>query len=226
VSEAHHIVVEQREWAKGLPRGVVQEVQAATDGIHALTRTTAESIYRIGEYLVRVKKVLRNHGEKFMVWLKEEFTWTDRTARRMMEVATNLRKPIENGQIVHYAPSALYALAAESTPEEVRQEAEKLAASGKKVTNAGVQEMREKHEAVLEAFDGLTPDQQEEIDAKATALAEEEEDGEPADRWHDSATAYLDSLDELFGERGLKKPDAKKAAACFRSLRKLAAKYA
>lgn len=218
MNEAHHIAVEERAWAKGLPRGVVQEVETATDSIKELTRTTAESIYRIGEYLIRIKKVLRNHGERYMVWLREEFAWSDRTARRLMEVATNLRRPVENGQIGQYAPAALYALAAESTPEEVRQEAEQVAASGQKVTNAGVQELKERHSAAQEAFDGLTPDQQEEIAEKAAALAEEEDD------WPDRLQGALDRVDRLFGERDMTPANRKKVETYLKALAKLAAR--
>jgi hypothetical protein len=224
VTEVHHIV-ETPKWADGLSRGEREVVAENTAAIHGRVKTAAESIYKIGVALRKVKTVLGRRG-KWEQWLGEEFQWTVRTAQRYMSVALRMTEAYEGDKLSLYAPSALYDLAAESTPEEVRQEAAKIAESGQKVTHSGVQELFERHEAAKGAFDGLSAEHQEEIDAKAVALAEEEEDGGPADRWHENVAAYLDSLGELFGERGLKKPDAKKAAACFRSLRKLAAKYA
>ena len=89
-------------------------VQQRTDEIKALMRRTAEDIIVIGRKLAEVKAHL-GHG-RFLDWLAAEFGWHRFTANRFMQVA-EVFSDLEMSQIVTFAPSALYLLAAPSTPE-------------------------------------------------------------------------------------------------------------
>ena len=71
------------------------------------------------------------HG-LFGAWLESEFGWNQKTAERFMQVTDRFK----NRQIVEIAPSALYLLASNSTPEDVRIEFTDLAAAGQRGQNA------------------------------------------------------------------------------------------
>lgn len=79
---------------------------------------TGQDIIEIGRDLIATKEDL-GHGN-FLPWIEAEFGMSVDTAGRFMNVAKNLA-----GQIPHSAefePSVLYALAAPSTHETVREE--------------------------------------------------------------------------------------------------------
>ena len=92
-------------------------MQQRTDEIRALMRRTAEDIIAIGRKLSEVKARL-GHGQ-FLAWLEAEFGWHRCTANRFMQVAEAF-SAVEMSQIATFAPSALYLLAAPSTPETAR----------------------------------------------------------------------------------------------------------
>lgn len=215
MTETHHIA-EGPAWAAGLSRGDRELVADKTALIRARIGNAAEAIYEIGRELRQVKVVLGRRG-KWEQWLGEEFEWTDRTARRYMAVSLRMTKAAEADKLSLYAPSALYVLAAESTPEAARDEADNLSASGERITYTGATELVERHKAAQEAFDGLTPDQQEEIAAKAAALADE-------DDWPERLQGALDRIDRLFGERDMTPANRKKVATYLKALAKLAAR--
>lgn len=100
-------------------------------------RRTAQDIIEIGQKLIDVKERL-GHG-KFGLWLRLEFEWTDRTARQFMRVAEAFKS--ENFSDLNFAPSALYLLAAPSTPDEVRREALERAFMGESITHAKVKRL-------------------------------------------------------------------------------------
>jgi hypothetical protein len=93
-------------------------------------RRTAQDIFEIGQKLLQVKAKL-GHG-RFGTWLTVEFDWTERTAQQFMNVARQFKA--ENFADLQLAPSALYLLAAPSTPPKVRQEAIARAESGETIT--------------------------------------------------------------------------------------------
>lgn len=82
-------------------------------------KRTASDIIEIGQKLIEVKERLA-HGQ-FGGWLESEFGWDQRTAQNFMRVGGQFKN--ENFSHLDFAPSALYALAAPSTPEPTRQEA-------------------------------------------------------------------------------------------------------
>jgi N6-adenosine-specific RNA methylase IME4 len=121
-------------------------VQQRTGEIKALMRTTAQGIIDIGEKLTEVKQRL-GHGN-FGTWLHLEFSWTDRTARQFMRVYDQFK--MENFSDLTIAPSALYLLAAPSTPDEVREHFIEQSQNGISVGYTEVKELKQ-------AFD-IAPD--------------------------------------------------------------------
>ncbi len=65
------------------------------------------------------KEARLGHGP-FDSWVRAEFDWTPRTAYRFIQVVEHFQSCDKLSQL---APSALYLLAAPSTPEAVRLEA-------------------------------------------------------------------------------------------------------
>ena len=104
-----------------------------TSEIKELMRLTAENIISIGQKLTQVKEKL-GHGS-FQDWLRSEFEWSEQTARQFMQVY-RWSKTIENKNFVfsQLATSALYLLAAPSTPTEARDEVLSLIDRGEKIS--------------------------------------------------------------------------------------------
>jgi site-specific DNA-methyltransferase (adenine-specific) len=119
-------------------------VQQRTDEIKALMRRTAEDIIAIGRKLAEVKAHL-GHG-RFLDWLAAEFGWHRFTANRFMQVA-EVFADLEMSQIVTFAPSALYLLAAPSTPETARVEALERVATGEAITYSQARAIITRHQA-------------------------------------------------------------------------------
>ncbi|MCB0043685.1 MAG: hypothetical protein KDE23_28555, partial [Caldilinea sp.] len=67
-------------------------------------------------------------------WLEAEFQWSDSAAQKFMAVANRFKSVKFTDLTV--APSALYLLAAPSTPEEAVDEALERAAGGERITHA------------------------------------------------------------------------------------------
>lgn len=115
----------------------LQFVQQRGKRIKLLMRRTAQDIVEIGQQLVEIKEKL-GHG-CFEDWLKAEFDWTQMTANRFMNVA----KKFESNNLLDLsiAPSALYLLAAPSTPKVAREEAIARAGAGEQITHKVAQEI-------------------------------------------------------------------------------------
>lgn len=105
-------------------------VQQHTREIKSLLRRTAQDIFDIGQKLLEVKAQL-GHGH-FRTWLKAEFDWSIWTATKFMQVADKFK--CVNFTHLDIAPSALYELAAPSTPDTVRSEAIERALGGETIT--------------------------------------------------------------------------------------------
>jgi hypothetical protein len=94
--------------------GAVASEAAAIIRLHA--RQAVAGVLGIGGQLERVKAAL-GHG-LFLAWLAAEFGWSDDTARNLM----NAWRAFKNRTVRDLEPidvSALYLLAAPSTPEAV-----------------------------------------------------------------------------------------------------------
>lgn len=106
-------------------------VQQRTTEIKALMKRAASDIIEIGQKLIEVKERL-GHGD-WEPWLKTEFDWSYPTAARFMQVGRAFN---QSYQIDNFAPSALYLLAAPSTPESARLEALERAEQGEPITHS------------------------------------------------------------------------------------------
>lgn len=106
--------------------------------IRGLGTTAIDAVIEIGKLLVQVKEALP-HG-CFGEWLYYEFKWQERKAQRLMNVA----RVFKSDNSVSHLPidlSALYLLAAPSTPPEIRSEAIDRASTGERITCSTVKSL-------------------------------------------------------------------------------------
>ncbi len=116
-------------------------VQQHTIEIKGLLRRTAQDIIDIGEKLNEVKQEL-GHGH-FLAWLRTEFDWSESAARKFMQVHRKFKTvQLTNLDI---ATSALYLLAADSTPEAAREEVLQRADVGEIITLHKVKGIVQQH---------------------------------------------------------------------------------
>ncbi|WP_138505850.1 DUF3102 domain-containing protein [Nostoc sp. PA-18-2419] len=106
-------------------------IQQRTGEIKERLRRSAQDIWEIGHKLAEVRSQLK-HGQ-FETWLKAEFGWSRRTAYNFINVYETLAERANLAQI-DIATSALYLLAAPSTPQNVREELLQRAHQGETIT--------------------------------------------------------------------------------------------
>ncbi len=105
-------------------------VKQKTYEIKSLIRQTAQDIVEVGQKLAEVKQQLK-HGQ-FRNWLKSEFNWSISSATKFMQVSEKFKNV--NFTHFNFSTSALYILAAPSTPESARQYALDIASQGENIT--------------------------------------------------------------------------------------------
>lgn len=120
-------------------------IESRTQTIKERIRKTAQDIVEIGEMLTDVKECLP-HGQ-FTLWLQIEFGWDVRSAQRFMSVAAMFK----SDTVSHFSKdllskasidqSALYILAAKSTPQTIRQEILERAYQGEPFTKSKVKKI-------------------------------------------------------------------------------------
>lgn len=119
-----------------------KQVEDAAVDILANGQRLQQSAVAIGERLIGVKRFLA-HG-LFGDWCATEFHMSQKTAENMMNVAREFGDKIETVSIL--TDSAMYMLAAPSTPEPARQQAiEEAQATGKSPTKSRVREIIAEH---------------------------------------------------------------------------------
>lgn len=118
-------------------------IQRKTGEIREHIGRAAQGIIEVGNRLLEVKAALK-HGE-FTAWLHSEFDWSDRTARRMMQVAEEFKTVTVSD--LSAGPKALYLLAAPSTPRSVKDEIKPQVLAGERVTHAQVKDAIAKSKA-------------------------------------------------------------------------------
>src|ERR1700733_15635581 len=102
--------------------------QHATE-IRAIGRRTVADIVEIGRLLTLCKENLAQSGHgHWLAWLDQEFGWTEQTALNFMRI--NELNKSKKFLDLDLPVSALYLLAAPSTPEEVRTEVIERAEKG------------------------------------------------------------------------------------------------
>ena len=109
-----------------LPAPIAAELQAVTARIKERLTRQVSDIIETGRDLIEVKSKL-DHGQ-FENWLIQEFSMTDRTARRFMQAATWAEGKTDTVSVL--TPTAIYLLSAPSTPESVAQKVMKAVEIG------------------------------------------------------------------------------------------------
>jgi hypothetical protein len=107
-----------------------------TKEIKSRLRRAAQDIWEVGQKLVEVRSCLK-HGQ-FEVWLRAEFGWSHRTAYNFINVYEAFGEAANFAKL-DIAASALYLLAAPSTPQSERDEFFQQAKAGEKITYKSVQ---------------------------------------------------------------------------------------
>ncbi|MEM7555888.1 MAG: DUF3102 domain-containing protein [Cyanobacteria bacterium P01_A01_bin.84] len=107
-------------------------VMQRTGEIRERLQRSAQDIWEIGQRLADVRTQL-GHGQ-FDSWLKAEFGWSRRTAYNFINVYETFGERANLAQI-DIATSALYLLAAPSTPKDLREEYLLKAKEGEKITH-------------------------------------------------------------------------------------------
>lgn len=111
----------------------VQIDQCASE-IKSLLRRSAENLFEIAAKLKTAQALLKhNKSGGFEGWVLQEFGWSDRTAYSMIAVHDTFSANSEIISRLEISPTTLYLLASPSTPPGARDEAVKLALSGKKL---------------------------------------------------------------------------------------------
>lgn len=114
-----------------------EQVRQATEEIKQRLRRAAQDIWEIGKMLILVQSQLERG--QFDDWIKTEFDWSRRTAYKFISVYKRFDRQINFAE-VNIATSALYLLAAESTPENIRQDFIDKAQQGVKITHQEVKQ--------------------------------------------------------------------------------------
>ena len=113
-------------------------VKQCTGEIKERLRRTAQDIWEVGKQLNEVRSQLE-HGQ-FEGWLSAEFGWSRRTAYNFINVYEAFSDSTNFAQL-DIATSALYKLAAPSTPQSVRQEFLDKAEKGVKITHKEISQV-------------------------------------------------------------------------------------
>ncbi|MEM6404071.1 MAG: DUF3102 domain-containing protein [Cyanobacteria bacterium P01_D01_bin.116] len=108
-------------------------VMQRTGEIQERLQRSAQDIWEIGQRLADVRDQLK-HGQ-FESWLKAEFGWSRRTTYNFIKVYEAFGERAKLAQMNNISASALYILAAPSTPQKVREEVLLKAQEGEKITH-------------------------------------------------------------------------------------------
>ncbi len=160
-----------KAWKKfdytALDASTSQFVQQQTGEIRGLMKRTVESIFEIGQRLIVVKERL-GHG-RFGSWLETEFEWSQDTASNFINVAKKFGK-FPNFSEFDMAASALYMLAAPSTPDAARDEALARAKAGESITYKAAKNIKQKYTSAAKLESALKQEIQPVSQLSSTAL--------------------------------------------------------
>jgi len=152
-----------------LPADQAVRVRAAAERIHVRTKV---AIIENGRDLLAVRGMPEMAG-RFVAWLEAEFNLSEGTAYNMMQVAENLGERFVN--FTNVGPSVLYALAAPSTPDHVRDDVAARAAAGEKITVAEVERLKREAKAAREAAARFEAERSELLSRVTDATSREQE---------------------------------------------------
>jgi hypothetical protein len=104
--------------------------------IRGISPQTAQDVVAIGRKLIEVKELLPRG--RFGRWLTQEFEWSPRMAYNFIAAAERFG---DCEQLRKLLPSALYLLAASSTPDSARRQALARAQAGEEITHETAQQI-------------------------------------------------------------------------------------
>lgn len=120
-------------------------VRERTQKIKERIARIENDIIIIGKYLIEVKEKLEPVGQ-YLKWLRTEFQWSDRQARRYVSVAKKFGDKVDRLSTIDIERTAYWLLAEEKTsPEAVEEVLEIAETTGEKITSNLVREVREKY---------------------------------------------------------------------------------
>jgi len=119
----------------GMPQGLTGELKRGAARIRELVGEHVRSIVETGEILISARNKLANKGQ-FLAWAEVECGVLPRTAQRFMLVAEMMAG--RHVSVTCLESTALYQLAAPSTPSEVRREVFERVAAGETVRLAQI----------------------------------------------------------------------------------------
>ena len=154
---------------RALPSERALEVRTVAERIHVRTNI---AIIENGRDLLVVRRMPEMEG-RFVAWLNAEFRLSERTAYNMMQAAENLGERF--AKFANIGPSALYALAAPSTPDDVRDDVAARAAAGEKITTAEVERLKREAREARDAAARLEAERSDLLAKVETAAVREQE---------------------------------------------------
>ena len=152
-------------------------------------RRTSHDIIIIGQKLIEVKQHL-GHGS-FMNWLKSEFSWSVSTATKFMRVGEQFK--FVNFTNLNINASALYLVAAPSTPQEARAEVLERASLGENISYTKVKAIVWQHKKSAKS----KSDELDSVDISAATEGNFCTSVEPA---LDKTTVVFSTTEELIGK--------------------------
>lgn len=179
--------------------GQRSQVQNAAVAIVRSGRKAQDGMIEMGQRLLEIKAVLP-HGQ-FSDWCETEFNMSQRTVQRMMAVAEAFSDTEKRHSVSLFSDSALYLLAAPSTPEAAREEVlAEAQTSGSSPTKARVQEIIDQHKPPKPSYAAVW-----EIESKVKSVVEKKwPEGKSSLTWisamrtaaHTSGSAFMHAVEE------------------------------
>lgn len=120
-----------------------ERLAALAEDTRTLMKRNALNICDIGVNLLEARKLLA-HGE-FLSWIKEELDISKSSAYRFMDVAKAFKDKLPKMGTLEIAPSALYLLASQDTPDGAIKEALELADAGQPISQESAKNIINKH---------------------------------------------------------------------------------
>lgn len=136
-----------------IQKNELEQMQQSAAIIRQATSKTAQQIVVIGQELLKVKTLLKDQGSSYLEWLDREFGWSDRHARRFVQVAQEFGSV--NLSDSRVAMSALYLLSSPSTPNNIKEEYKAKIEAGESVPHAEVKEAIAKRKATEQRVEDL-----------------------------------------------------------------------
>ena len=151
-----------------IPEADRSQVQSAAIDIVRNYINAHESRIEIGKRLIEIKDVLE-YGQ-FGEWCETEFQMSQRSAQRMMQVAEAFDGKYDTVSLL--TDSALYLLAAPSTPEEAREEViEQAKATGHSPTQTEVKAVIDSHKPAKPSQPPPVSPEQRQYDSQVAGIA-------------------------------------------------------